>query len=346
MNRFAVPPALALILCIAFFLAAPLTSPTAEAQPANQAGVTTEQVQENELYGNFYYPQGDTDVPAVIVIGGSESGIGFADAFGPVLADSGFATLALPYHNYKDLPKTLKEIPLSYFDRAIQWVRQHPAADADRIGIIGHSRGGEAALLIASRNDAVGTVVASVPGAYTAPAVDLCNYPALSAAWSAEGEPLPYLPDERQTEAKREDETWREWYERTAGARAADERQSSFETIREHPRFEEVAIPVEKIRGPVLVLSAGEDETWASEAMSDYIVSRLRSGEFSYPNAHINYPEAGHLFFSPPNAGAERRGTPACGSSRWGGSEDLSEADQLAREASWRATIRFMRDHL
>lgn len=330
----------------ALFLAALLIGLPAEAQPAKQAGVTVEQIQENGLYGTFYHPEGEADVPAVIVIGGSESGIGFADAFGPALADSGFAALALPYHNYKDLPKTLKEIPLSYFDRAIQWVQQHPAADADRIGMIGHSRGGEAALLIASRNDAVGAVVASVPGAYTAPAVDLCNYPALSAAWSAEGEPLPYLPEERRTEPKREEETWREWYERTAEARAADARQRSFEAIREHPRFEEVAIPVEKIKGPVLLLSAGEDETWASEAMSDYIVSRLRSDAFSYPNAHVNYPEAGHLFFSPPNAGAGRRGTPACGSSSWGGAEGLSEADQLAREASWNATVRFLRDHL
>lgn len=279
-----------------------------DAQAREQEGVAQEQLREDGLRGKFYFPGGRTDLPAVIVIGGSESGIGFADPFGPALAESGFATLALPYHNCEDLPETLKEIPLSYFDRAIQWVRRHPATDPDRVGLIGHSRGGEGALLVASRNDAIQAVVASVPAAYSAPAVDLCQYPALSAAWSEAGKPLSYLPKERQTEPKRDDETWREWYRRTAASRAADERQRSFEAILEHPDFEDVTIPVERISGAVLLLSSGQDETWASEAMSDYIVSRLRAQDFSYPNAHINYPEAGHLFFSPPGTGAGARG--------------------------------------
>ena len=84
----------------AFLLAASVTALPAEAQPVEQASMATEQIQENGLYGNFYFPEGSTDLPAVIVISGSESGIGFADAFGPALTDSGFATLALPYHNY------------------------------------------------------------------------------------------------------------------------------------------------------------------------------------------------------------------------------------------------------
>ena len=84
----------------AFLLAASVTALPAEAQPVEQASMATEQIQENGLYGNFYFPEGQPDLPAVIVIGGSECGIGFADAFGPALTDSGFATLALPYHNY------------------------------------------------------------------------------------------------------------------------------------------------------------------------------------------------------------------------------------------------------
>ena len=332
---------------LAFICALLLPIPTLEAQSNNDLdGITVEKLEENGLYGNFYYPNGHSHMPAVIVIGGSESGIGFADAFGPALADSGFATLALPYHNYKDLPKALKEIPLSYFDRAIKWVRHHPATDSNRIGLIGHSRGGEGALIVASRNHNVKTVVASVPGAYKAPAVDLCNYPELSAAWSANDETLNFLPKERKTEPKKEDESWREWYKRTADSRAADERQSSFEALRKNADFEKVAIQVENISGPVLFLSAGQDKTWASEAMSDYMISRLRKKDFSFANAHINYPEAGHLFFSPPGSGAGPRGTPVCGSSQWGGSKKLSDIDEQARLASWRATIAFLRSYL
>ena len=144
------------LLLLALLVSATLGQ-SASAQ--EKARYTVEEVETDGLRGRFYYPTGGTALPAVVVIGGSESGIGFADPFGPALADSGFAILALPYHNHESLPDALEEIPLSYFDRAIAWTQHHPATDPDRLGLIGHSRGGEGALLVASRNDAVRAVV-------------------------------------------------------------------------------------------------------------------------------------------------------------------------------------------
>ncbi len=325
------------------FLAAALLGPTASAQET--LPYTVEKLETDGLYGRFYYPTGQTNRPTVVVIGGSESGVGFSDPFGPALANIGIAVLALPYHNYETLPGALELVPLEYFDRAIAWVQDHPATDSDRVGLIGHSRGGEGALLVASRNDAVRVVVASVPGAYAAPAVNLCNYPSLAAAWTQGGEPLAYLPTDRQTEPKRDDETWPQWLARTEEARTSDARAQSFETLKEDSRFESIAIPVERISGPVLFLSAGQDEVWASAAMSAYMVDRLRERGFVHPTAHVTYPKAGHLFFSPPGLRAGARGTPAC--SRSGGeSERLSAADEEARESSWAILVAFLRTYL
>src|SRR4030095_1057683 len=53
---------------------------------------------------------------------------------------------------------------LEYFKKAIDWLRGHPAVDADRVAVFGMSRGGEAALGVAASFPSIGAVVASVPG--------------------------------------------------------------------------------------------------------------------------------------------------------------------------------------
>jgi len=69
-----------------------------------------------------------------------------------------------------------------------------------------------------------------------------------------------------------------------------------FELSLQNERAVEAAtIEVENINGPILLISAAQDEIWPSEKMSDAIVERLREKGFSYPYQNLSY-ETGHGF--------------------------------------------------
>jgi alpha-beta hydrolase superfamily lysophospholipase len=50
---------------------------------------------------------------------------------------------------------------------------------------------------------------------------------------------------------------------------------------------------VEKIAGPVLLLSGGEDEIWPANDMAGTVCERME--KIGKPCQHVNYPDAGHL---------------------------------------------------
>jgi hypothetical protein len=56
----------------------------------------------------------------------------------------------------------------------------------------------------------------------------------------------------------------------------------------------QAAIQVEQTHGPILLISGDDDGVWMSRAMSDAIVSRLKSAHFQYPVEHLKYSHAGH----------------------------------------------------
>jgi dienelactone hydrolase len=103
-------------------------------------------VGDDGLVAALYLPSADggRKWPALILLSGSGGGIAGAAMYGEPLAASGYAVLALAYFAMDGLPRDLVEIPLEYFKRAINWLRGHASIDPDRIGVLGHSRGGGA----------------------------------------------------------------------------------------------------------------------------------------------------------------------------------------------------------
>jgi len=131
------------------------------------------------LYARWYAP---TDVhrprPGLVVFGGSNGGL-HAAPLARAFASYGYPALALAYFRAPGLPSRLENIPLEYFEGAIQFVRRQPGVG--RVVLSGSSRGGEAALLLAATYPArVQGVVAIVPHYQT-------NY-----GWSLKGKPVPY----------------------------------------------------------------------------------------------------------------------------------------------------------
>jgi dienelactone hydrolase len=58
-------------------------------------------------------------------------------------------------------------------------------------------------------------------------------------------------------------------------------------------------IPVEKIGGPVLLISGRRDAMWPSELLANIAVERLRQHDFGYRFEHLCYPDAGHMIGVP-----------------------------------------------
>ncbi len=125
--------------------------------------VRVTRLRERGLVGTFYEPPGGGRHPAMIVLTGSGGGI--PPPAGPAggLASRGYAVLALAYFNAERLPRTLSDIPLEYFGTALEWLAAQPSVDADRIGVLGISRGAELSLLLGVLYPHLHLVVAYAP---------------------------------------------------------------------------------------------------------------------------------------------------------------------------------------
>lgn len=255
---------------------------------AISAGQTTSQavasagvpVRDNGLVATWYPPASGTRGPAILVLGGSEGGEAGGKRLGEALAKQGYGVLALAYFKAEGLPQQLQEIPLEYFGTGVAWLRANPLVDAQHIGLYGISKGGEAALLVASREPAIRAVVAVVPSSVVWQGINTANYADVKSSFSLGGQPVPYLA-----------------YDTSAAFTSVlDLYERSLKLAGQHP---EAAIPVEQINGPLLLLSGKNDMLWPSAAMSDQVIARLDAKGFKFRHEHIAYPDAGHGAMSP-----------------------------------------------
>jgi dienelactone hydrolase len=114
------------------------------------SNVTTSEltVAKDGLAGTFHTTSVTKSQPGVLLLGGSAGGHG--GATGALLASRGYPSLSLGYFGEPGLPAHLQDVPLEYFEKALQWLGTQPGVDPKRITLIGISRGAEAALLIAA----------------------------------------------------------------------------------------------------------------------------------------------------------------------------------------------------
>jgi pimeloyl-ACP methyl ester carboxylesterase len=59
------------------------------------------------------------------------------------------------------------------------------------------------------------------------------------------------------------------------------------------------AIQVERIGGPILLLSGKDDQLWPSDLFAAQVVDRLKARGFVYPVEHHSYEDAGHMMARP-----------------------------------------------
>ncbi len=245
--------------------------------------ITIREVKEDGLVGELCLPTGAGPHPVVLVLTGSNGGVDRGTA--RLLASHGFAGFALAYFRGEGLPNELVEIPLDYIEKGLDWVKKQNELDAKRLAVMGNSRGGELSLLLGSRfPDRFRAVVAYVPSHVVWQGLAANGPPLDKTSWTYRGEPLPYV---------RGAPTPAFFAQFSAGGplKLVDLFVAGLEN---QEAVAAAAIPVEKINGPVLVISGGKDEMWPSTRMADAVIERLKSHQHPHRFEHLRYPDAGH----------------------------------------------------
>ena len=275
-----------------------------------EIGVSTVEMR-GEVTGTFFTPTGlKRRMPGVILLPGSEGGVPRPNA--ALVASHGYPTLALAYFGFDKLPAELERIPVETVDRAIAWLSAQPGVDPDRIVLQGGSKGAELALLAASLNKRVAGVIAVSPSSVVYEGIG--NSKEKVPSWTYKGADLPFAPyvsSEAYTKSRR----LIDLYDPTFDAAPVESR-----------------IAVEKISGPVLLISGKVDALWPSSRMADEIAARLKSKSFRHEVTNLQFDDVGHHA-----AGIPLR--PTADSVRLGGSARSIAHAQLG---SWRAIGAFL----
>jgi hypothetical protein len=216
----------------------------------------------------------------VLVLSGSSGRIESERA--RIFAEHGMSALTIRYFGGPGQPPGICEVPLETFTAGIDLLQ---AEGAQRIGIIGVSKGAEAALLTAIRDPRVDAVIALSPTAYVwnnvGPGSDGVKRPYRS-CWTWRGEPVPFVPFDDYWLIGREDGEapvpivgWYEQSERTF----AD-------------ALEAAAIPAELTRAQLVLVAGGDDAMWSSLRYAETLAERRRAA--GMPVDLVSRADAGH----------------------------------------------------
>jgi hypothetical protein len=283
-------------------------------------------VTENGLVANYYPPTSEGKHPGILLLGGSEGGLGTGGSrMAKALQAKGYAVLHVSYFGAPGQPNVLALIPLETFDRALDWLKAQAEVDADRLAIFGGSKGAEAALIVATRRPELRAVVAGMPSSVAWQGIDhnfvnmIFNPP--GGSWSLEGKPIPFLPY-----AQPED------FSGDIGA-------IYVASLLELPKHEDAIIPVEKTSAAILLICGKRDTLWPSCPMSDQVKARAEAK--GGPTVTIlAYDDAGHGVLGIPveksNPGYDRLDS-------LGGTDDGNNA---ARIDGWQKALQHLEEAL
>lgn len=252
----------------------------------------------------------------VVVLSGSSGRVERQRA--RLLAEQGFLALAVRWFGGPGQPPGICEVPLETFVAAVDLLRAHGAA---RIGMLGLSKGAEAALLTAVHEPRVDLVAALSPTSRVwsnvGPGADGRDRPYRS-SWTWRGRPLPFVPGDDTWQPAEQDGgqdggpvAIRGWYERSERTFAA--------------RLDAAAIAVERARADILLVAGADDAMWPSLRYARELAARRHAA--GVPVEVVTREDAGHR----PRFPGEGPAAPSA-EFRYGGTAD---ADARLGRAAW-----------
>uniref|UniRef100_A0A8C9QF92 Acyl-CoA thioesterase 4 n=1 Tax=Spermophilus dauricus TaxID=99837 RepID=A0A8C9QF92_SPEDA len=208
--------------------------------------------------------------PGIIDIYGV--GGGLLEYRASLLAGHGFATLAVAFYDFDDLPKDFSNIHLDYFEEVVCYMLQHPQVKGPGVGLLGISLGADICLSMASFLKNISATV-SINGSGSS-GNSTIHYKQIS---------IPPLG----IDLKRIKVTF------SGILDIVDIRNDIVEKF-ENPSM----IPIEKAQGPILFIAGQDDHNWRSDLNVQTVSERLQAHGKEKPRI-ILYPGTGH-YIEPP----------------------------------------------
>lgn len=254
-------------------------------------GVMREEIREDGVVGVLYRPAGAGPHPAVMFLNGSNGGVNEPRA--ALMASRGYAALTLAYFGYEGVRKYISNTPLEYFSNALDWLRAKLAPKGGFVAVSGQSRGGELALLLAATfPDRVSAVAGWVPSAFVHGGQAAAD-PAFGRdgpSWLLDGRPLTHIWQDNRAAS---------WAPYDEGDPPRRNSKAMATALGDPQATARARIPVERIAGPVLLISGGDDGAWPSDLYSLLVSSSLAAAGHPHEVRWENWPEAGHSILFP-----------------------------------------------
>ncbi|XP_021056905.1 bile acid-CoA:amino acid N-acyltransferase [Mus pahari] len=277
-------------------------------------GVKRIQVKEGRIRGALFLPPGEGLFPGVIDLFGGAGGL--MEFRASLLASRGFATLALAYWNYDDLPSQLEEVDLEYFEEGVEFLLRHPKVLGPGVGIVSVCLGAEIGLAMAiNLKQITATVLINGP-----------NFVSKN-PHVYRGQVNPPVPCNEE-------------FVITNALGLVEFYRTFEETAHKDSKY---CFPIEKAHGHFLFVVGEDDKNLNSKVHANQATAQLiKNGKKNW--TLLSYPGAGHLI-EPPY-------TPLCQASRmptvipsinWGGKVIPHAA---AQEHSWKEIQKFLKQHL
>jgi dienelactone hydrolase len=254
-------------------------------------GVTRREIRERGLVGTLFTPPGPGPHPAIVMLAGSGGGI--MEARAALFAAHGYTAFALGYFGVPGLPPRISGTRLEYFAEGLDWLRETCRPRGDFVAVAGVSRGGELALLLgATFPERVSAVVAYVPCPFTNGVLN-AGHPGQDRhdpTWTLNGQFLPALAANNRTA---------DWSGFDGATDAKRQTQAFLTCLGDPEAMARAMIRIERIRGPVMLVSGSDDQLWPSEHFSDIAEHHLAESQFRHEVRHVRNPEAGHTIGFP-----------------------------------------------
>lgn len=297
--------------------------------------VQKETIEDDTIVGTVYYPKREGKFPFVVIVGGSEDSV--HEPAAAMLASNGYFVLALAYYGRKGLPNGIINIPLEYVDQAIRLLEKRPMVNKDKIGIIGHSRGSELALLYALHFKKVKAVIAAAPSAVVHSGMIHGQF-VMKPAWTVQGLPIPYF---KVKQSFRETcSFFYHWILRKPYSSI-----SAF-PLKNKEQVAANAIPVQDIQAPLMFFAGLDDQVQPAAFYTKIMEEKLQTHPFKHKNKFIYYADAGHFSAFPsaiPNLPQRTGNTRFHMTTTFGGTKKVNAK---TAQDSWEKTLEFLQENL
>lgn len=244
-------------------------------------------VEKDGFHGKLYRSENpDYKGKALVVFSGSDGRFALACMLAELFCEKGISAMAIAYINAPGLPDSFEQVPMESVERAALRLKKDGYS---KVGVWGISMGAELALLAGCYfPEVISCVIAASPINISTQGLSKKDgihfYPC--AAYSYRGKSLPYMAFSISGISKLQllKETLKN---KEPGF------YSYYEPLVKDPE-EAAVIPVEKIQGPVLLISGEMDAMWPAKTAADFLIERLKEKKFPYEYQHLSYKHGSH----------------------------------------------------